>query len=74
VIKPGEIVQLDPEKTKNKSFGGCLMIVTDVKEWGVQGYVQSFGQSRDELGGQAYYRAENGTFEATGGTAVWMVE
>ena len=68
----GDIVQLDPEKTINPAFRACLLIVSDVKAWGVQGYVQTLGANRGETGGQAYYRAETGTFEPTGGKAVWV--
>ena len=68
----GDIVQLDPEKTINPAFRACLLIVSDVKAWGVQGYVQILGANRGEIGGQAYYRAETGTFEPTGGKAVWV--
>jgi hypothetical protein len=71
-VSPNDIVQLDPFKTGNRMFAGCLMIVTDVRSWGVQGYVQSLGEN-GELGGQAYYRAEYGTFEPTGGKAAWSV-
>lgn len=72
-FKVGMIVQLDPFETKNKMFAGCLMVVTEVKLWGVQGYVQGLGE-KGELGGRAYYRAELGTFEFTGGQAVWVAE
>lgn len=68
-IEVGEIVQLSPSDTKNKLFSACLMVVTDIKSWGVQGYVQNAGQD-----GQAFYRAETGTFERTGGKAVWIIE
>lgn len=71
-IEPGDIVQLDPEKTQNKAFAACLLIVTEVKKWGVQGYVQALG-TREEIGGSAYYRAEHGTFAATGGKAEWTI-
>jgi hypothetical protein len=71
-IEAGEIVQLDPIETKDQMFAGCLMVVTEVKDWGVQGYVQSLGEN-GEAGGQAYYRAEHGTFEATGAIAPWRV-
>ena len=57
----GEVVQLDPEKTGNPMFRACLMVVSEVKPWGVQGYVQSLGE-KGEVGNQAYYRAETGTF------------
>lgn len=69
----GDIVQLDPEKTDNKAFAGCLMIVTEWRSWGVQGYVQALGETREVPGGQAYYRAANGTFERAG-RAAWTVE
>lgn len=72
-IKVGEIVQLSPENTKNEMFKACMMVVTEVKPWGVQGYVQSLGE-KQQMGGAAYYRAEHGTFERTGGMAVWVRE
>lgn len=37
-LRVGEIVQLDPIKTGNKMFAGCLMVVSEIKSWGVQGY------------------------------------
>ena len=65
-----DIVQLDPEKTTNKTFAGRFMVVTEIKEWGVVGYIQPL-----EAGaGGAYYRAETGTFKGTGGKAVWVLE
>lgn len=71
-LKPGDIVQLDPEKTGNPAFAACLMVVTEVRGWGVQGYVQALGD-REKPGGQAYYRAENGTFVRVG-IALWVME
>ena len=68
----GLIVQLDPVKTENPAFAGALMVVTEQFEWGVQGYVQALGD-RENPGGQAYYRANNGTFESTGGIAPWVL-
>lgn len=68
----GDIVQLDPEKTSNRMFAGCLMVVSELKSWGVQGYVQGLGAS-GKPGGQAYYRAQTGTFELCGGKAVWLI-
>lgn len=69
-VRVNDIVQLCPFSTENKMFAGCFLLVTEVKSWGVQGYVQVLG-SDGEPGGQAYYRAKEGTFEATGGSAVW---
>lgn len=74
MIEVYDIVQLDPEETENKMFAGCLMIVTEVKAWGVQGYVQALGEKGEAPKGQAYYRAKSGTFAATGGIAVWSAE
>ena len=68
----GDIVQLDPVKVLNKAFAACLMTVTEVKTWGVQGFVQALGDNRDEMGGQAYYRAKWDEIESTGGVAVWL--
>ena len=52
----GTIVQLNPHTTHNRMFAGCLMIVTELKPWGAQGYVQALGKD-GKPGGQAYYRA-----------------
>ena len=70
--KKGDVVQLDPVKTTNPMFRGCMLIVTEPKNWGVQGYVQGLGED-GQRAGQAYYRAETGTFEFVGCTA-WIVE
>jgi hypothetical protein len=60
----GDIVQVNPDK---EMFGACLVVVTEVKSWGIQGYVQNAG-----VAGQAYIRLKNEDFEHTGGTAVWI--
>jgi hypothetical protein len=70
-VQINDVVQLDPLKTTNPMFAGCMLVVTEVKEWGVQGYVQGLGVD-GELGGQAYYRAEIGTFEYVGSVA-WVI-
>lgn len=66
MIEVSDIVQVDPF---NDVFGGCMVVVTEVKPWGIQGYVQSAG-----VEGQQYIRLEWQNFEATGGKAVWMVQ
>lgn len=68
----GDIVQLSPRDTANPMFAGCLMVVTELKTWGVQGYVTALGEN-GKPGGQAYYRATFGTFERTGGKAEWII-
>lgn len=44
----GDIVQIDPEY--DEMFGGCLMVVTEPKNWGAQGFFNVPGQ------GLAFYR------------------
>jgi hypothetical protein len=55
-LKEGQLVQLNPETVKNKMFTACIMVVTEPKPWGAQGYVQALGEN-GQPGGQAYYRA-----------------
>lgn len=56
-LEPGSVVQLDPELCKNRMLGACFLTVTEVRDWGLIGYVQAFGTD-GEIGGQAFYRAE----------------
>lgn len=55
-VYKNDVVQLNPETVKNKMFAGCFLVVTELKNWGVQGYVQALGQG-GQPGGAAYYRA-----------------
>lgn len=71
-IEVGDVVQLDPDVTGNRMFAGCMLTVSEVREWGVQGYVQALGQDGNP-GGQAYYRAKWGTF-AYVGRCIWMAQ
>jgi hypothetical protein len=66
MIKVGEIVQVKPEK---EMFGACMVVVTEVNSWGIQGYVQSAG-----VDGQQFVRLKNDDFETTNGQAVWVRE
>lgn len=67
-LKVGEIVQISPEVERGVEwFGACLMIVTEPKSWGAQGYVKNAGEA-----GAAYYRVKWADMERTGGHAVWM--
>lgn len=72
-LKKNHVVQLDPEKTRNKAFGGCFMVITEPKPWGAQGYVQGLG-TRESQVGQAYYRAVWEEMSAPIGDAIWVVE
>jgi hypothetical protein len=60
----GSIVQVVPDK---EVFGACMVVVTEIKTWGVQGYVQSAG-----VPGQQYIRLKHEDFELTGGKAIWV--
>ena len=64
-IQIHDIVQVDPSRDV---FGGCMVVVTEIKGWEIQGYVQSAG-----VPGQQYIRLTNGEFEPTGGRAVWGI-
>lgn len=64
-IEIGEIVQVNPDR---EVFGACMVVVTEPKSWGLQGYVQSAG-----VPGQQYIRLKHGEYERTGGMAVWVV-
>jgi hypothetical protein len=66
MIKVGDIVQVDPSK---EMFGACMVTVTEVKDWGIQGYVQSAG-----VEGQQYIRLNTEQFEPTGGKAIWVAQ
>lgn len=67
---PGLVFQIDPEFDGNKAFAGCFLVATEIKTWGVQGYVQALGETRSERGGLAYIRIKWEDIEFIG-TAVW---
>ena len=69
-FKPQEIVVLRPDTTRNRMFAGCLMVVTESKSFGAQGYVQGLGEN-GEPAGQAYYRARWEEMDETGGVSPW---
>jgi hypothetical protein len=64
-LKVSQLVQLNPETVRNVMFTGCVMVVTESKEWGAQGYVQGLGKN-EEIGGQYYYRAKWEEMEPVG--------
>jgi len=71
-LKIGQLVQLNPETVKNTMFAACIMVVTEQKSWGAQGYVQTLGEN-GKPGGQAYYRASWDEMEPVG-NAEWGLE
>lgn len=74
-VTVGNVVQLDPGQHLGEGkgfFGGCFMVVTEVKAWGAQGYIAMPG-NRGEPPGLAYYRAKWAEMELIG-VAVWRAE
>lgn len=63
----GDIIQIIP-KDNDTPFGACLLIVSEVKSWGVICYLVMPGRH-----GIAPYRAEPGEFVIVG-KAQYMVE
>ncbi len=63
-VLPGDIVQLDPGHYPDHLWSAQLLIVEEVKEWGVQGYTKTSE-------GLEYMQAETGTFEVVG-RAAWL--
>ena len=72
-LQPGDVVQLNPETVGNPAFAGCMLVVSEAKAFGCQGYVQALGHTRECRGGQAYYRAKWAEMEYVG-HAVWSIE
>jgi hypothetical protein len=66
MIEIGDIVQVDP--MASDTFGACLVVVTEIKSWGIQGYVQSAG-----VDGQHYIRLNFDQFNVTGGKSIWRI-
>lgn len=62
LLSVNDVVQIVPEH----DWGGSLVIVTEVKSWGVQGYVQI------PMKGQAYIRLNEGEYERVG-EAIFVV-
>lgn len=61
-MKKGDIIQIIDQKD---NWYPCLLIVDEVKSWGVQAYILiPNNDGRDP--GIAYYRISNGKFESVG--------
>lgn len=70
-IAVDDVVQIDPEH--DEAFGGCLMIVTELKpSWdGLVGFVDVPGKG--DAGGRAYYRCPADAVVRVG-PATWYPE
>lgn len=71
-LKIGDIVMIKPS-FKTPCFRGCLLVVTEPKDFGCQGYIQGVGETFKEEAGQFYLRPAWDDFEVTGGVAPWVV-
>jgi len=68
-IEIGDVVQIDPDA--DFAFGGCLLIVTELKGFGVLGFVAG-----PDSGGPSpsYYRAESKEIRRIGRAAFRVPE
>ena len=55
----GDVIQVN-EHVGNGSWTGCLMIVDEVKDWGVQAYLHI------PMQGDAYLRLKHGEYDVVG--------
>ncbi len=70
-LEAGDVVQINPDAVGNKAFSACMLVVTEPKAWGCQGYVQALGEARDEAGGLAFMRLTWAEMEFVG-RAEWV--
>ena len=72
-VAPGKSVQIHPECGTNRMFGACLLVITELKSFGVMGYVQGLGQD-GKPGGQAYIRLPWDQIQpCVDGLAQWVI-
>ncbi len=68
-VNKGDVVQIvNPEH----HWYPCLIIVSEVKSWGIQGYLSIPKDNKGQEGsiGQAYIRLSTGNFEVIGKASV----
>lgn len=65
-----DIVQI-AETHPTPAFRYCLMVVTEPKSWGAQGYVNVPGKLLSEQGAPAFVRVKFADMEVTGGRVTW---
>lgn len=70
-LEPGDVVQINPDTVGNKAFAACMLVVTEPKSFGCQGYVQVLGETQDKPGGLAYMRLRWDEMEFIG-RAQWV--
>ncbi len=65
-ISTGDVIQITD---KNDKWFPCLLIVDEVKGWGVQAYI-TIPTNDEKQNGNAYYRIEYGKFEKVGSAKI----
>lgn len=72
-LERGSIVQIPPTcTTVREEFRGRLLVVTEVRPWGVVAYATNV---EPNIGETAYYvRLAKGEYIDTGGMAVYMLQ
>lgn len=65
-LKPGGIALIGPAFV-NPALAGCLLIVEEVKGWGVLGYVICPGETRESAPRHVYVRVAWADLVETGG-------
>ena len=68
-MEKGDIVQIKPSYAR---WDSALLIVTDVKEWGVMGYIP-YPQDGDRVE-RMWMRLSYDSIRHTGGKATWIIE
>lgn len=66
-IEVNGIVQVKPD-AGTRFFDSCFIVVTELKSFGIQGYVQV----PEVNGGQAYVRLKWDQFAPVGAKAIWV--
>ena len=67
-FEPGNIIQITDPSDK---WYSCLIIISEVKSWGIQGYI-TIPRNDGEPLGQAYYRLKWGQFERVGNVEIFI--
>lgn len=70
-LAPGDVVQIGhvgPDGPANPGFSGCFMLVSEVRSWGVVGFV-AMPQDREGPPARAYYRETHANLTRIGRAA-----
>lgn len=73
-LKIGDVLQINPEN--NEVWGGFLVVVTEPRKWGCQGYLMShdaFNAVRIKKTGKAFVRVKFEDVEFVG-SLPWILE